>query len=35
VTAFMVASGMGQELTLEKDTKLELILEKPLYLARN
>ena len=33
-TAFMAASGLGQELTLEKDTKLELILERPLYLGR-
>lgn len=30
--AFMAASGLGQELILEKDTKLELILERPLYL---
>jgi hypothetical protein len=34
-TAFMVASGLGQELTLEKGTKLELILDRPLYIARN
>jgi hypothetical protein len=34
-TAFMVASGLGQELTLEKDTKLELILDRPLRLGRN
>jgi hypothetical protein len=34
-TAFMVASGLGQELTLGKDTKLELILDRPLYLGRN
>jgi hypothetical protein len=33
-TAFMASSGLGQELTLEKDTKLELILEQPLYLGR-
>jgi hypothetical protein len=33
-TAFMAASGLGQELTLEKDTKLKLILERPLYLGR-
>jgi hypothetical protein len=33
VTAFMVGSGLGHELTLEKDTKLELILEHPLYLV--
>jgi hypothetical protein len=34
-TAFMVASGLGQELTLERDTKLELILDRPLRLGRN
>jgi hypothetical protein len=34
-TAFMVASGLGQELTLARDTKLELILDRPLYLHRN
>jgi hypothetical protein len=33
-TAFMVASGLGQELTLAKDTKLELILDRPIYLGR-
>lgn len=33
LSAFMVSSGLGQELTLEKDTKLELILDHPLYLA--
>ena len=31
---FMVASGLGQELTLAKDTKLELILDRPLYVGR-
>jgi hypothetical protein len=31
VTAFMVTSGLGQELTLERDTKLEIMLERPLY----
>lgn len=30
-TAFMVVSGLGQELTLDKGTKLELILERSLY----
>jgi hypothetical protein len=30
VTAFMVTSGIGQELTLDANTKLELILERPL-----
>jgi hypothetical protein len=31
--AFMAASGLGQEITLEKDTKLELVLGRPLYLS--
>jgi hypothetical protein len=31
---FLVASGMGQELVLRKGTKLELELERPLYLAK-
>ena len=35
VTAFMLSSGLGQEVTLEKNTKLELILDHPLYLRRN
>jgi hypothetical protein len=34
-TAFMVTSGLGQELTLEKNTKLELTLERSLFLNRN
>lgn len=33
VTAFMISSSLGQELTLQKDTKLELVLDHPLYLA--
>jgi len=33
-TAFMAASGLGQELTLAKDTKLEIILDRPLYVNR-
>jgi hypothetical protein len=33
-SAFMLASGLGQELTLQKDTKLELVLERPLFLGR-
>lgn len=33
-TAFMVASGLGQEFTLAKNTKLELILERSLYFGR-
>lgn len=32
--AYMVASGLGQEVTLEKSTKLELILERPLSFPR-
>lgn len=35
VTAFMLSSGLGQELTLDKNTKLELTLDHPLYLKRN
>ena len=30
--AFMVASGLGQEVTLDKDTKIEVVLQRPLYL---
>lgn len=33
-TGFMIASGLGQELTLPKDTKLELILDRTLYVDR-
>lgn len=32
-TAFMISSGLGQELTLQQNTKLELVLDHPLYLA--
>lgn len=32
--AYMVASGLGQEVTIEKSTKLELILERPLNFPR-
>jgi hypothetical protein len=32
--AYMVASGLGQEVTLEKSTKLDLILERPLNFPR-
>jgi len=35
VTAFMATSGLGEELTLEKGTKLEITLERSLYLAEN
>lgn len=35
VTAFMLSSGLGQELVLEKSTKLELSLGHPLYVGRN
>jgi hypothetical protein len=31
---FMVASGLGQEFTLAKNTKLELILDRPMYPER-
>lgn len=34
VTAFMLTSGLGQELTLEKNTKLELTLERPFHFGR-
>jgi hypothetical protein len=34
VTAFMLSSGLGQELTLDKNTKLELSLDHPLYVGR-
>jgi hypothetical protein len=33
-TAFMIAYGLGQEFTLEKGTKLELVLARPLHLRR-
>jgi hypothetical protein len=33
-TAFIVVSGLGQELRLDKGTKLELILERSLYLRQ-
>jgi hypothetical protein len=32
--AYMVAAGLGQEVTLEKSTKLELILERSLLFPR-
>ena len=35
VTAFMVESGLGEELTLQRNTKLELILERSLYFPRS
>ncbi len=35
LTAFLVSSGLGQELELVKGTKLELELQHPLYLARH
>lgn len=34
-TAFMVTSGLGQELTLNKGTKLEVTLERSLFLNAN
>jgi hypothetical protein len=33
--AFMVTSGLGQELTLDKETKIEIILGRPLVFAHN
>jgi hypothetical protein len=33
-TAYMATSGIGQELTLERDTKIEIILERSLYFGR-
>lgn len=34
VTAFMLSSGLGEEVTLEKNTKLELVLDRALYLEQ-
>ena len=34
LTAYMATSGLGQELTLDKDTKIELTLDRPLPLGR-
>jgi len=34
VTAYMAAASLGQELTIEKNTKLELILERSLFFRR-
>jgi hypothetical protein len=31
----MMTSGLGQELTIEKDTKMELVLERPLAIGRS
>jgi hypothetical protein len=33
-TGFMIASGLGQEFTLARNTKLELILDRPMYPQR-
>ncbi len=33
-TAFMITSGLGQEITLPQKMKLELVLERPLYPGR-
>lgn len=35
LSAFMISSALGEEVTLQKDTKLELVLNHPLYLADN
>jgi hypothetical protein len=34
VAAFVASSGIGQELDLPKGTKLELVLDRPLYLTQ-
>ena len=34
VTAYMAASSLGQEISLEKNTKMELILERSLFFGR-
>lgn len=34
VAAFLASSGLGQELDLPKGTKLELVLDRPLYLTQ-
>jgi hypothetical protein len=34
VAAFLASSGFGQELDLPKGTKLELVLDRPLYLTQ-
>jgi len=34
-TAYMVTSGLGQEVTLQRDTKIEIILERSLYFGRS
>jgi hypothetical protein len=32
IAGFLVSSGFGQELDLQKGTKLDLVLDRPLYL---
>jgi hypothetical protein len=32
--AFLASSGIGQEIDLPKGTKLELVLDRPLYLSQ-
>jgi hypothetical protein len=34
IGAFLASSGLGQDLDLPKGTKLDLVLDRPLYLAR-
>jgi hypothetical protein len=34
LSGFLIASGMGHELELQKNTKLELELERPLYVSK-
>jgi outer membrane lipoprotein SlyB len=33
VAGFLASSGIGQEIDLPKGTKLELVLDRPLYLT--
>jgi hypothetical protein len=34
LAAFLASSGLGQEIELPKGTKLELVLDRPLYLGQ-
>jgi len=34
VAGFLASSGIGQEIDLPKGTKLELVLDRPLYLTQ-
>ena len=35
IASFLASSGIGQELDLQKGTKLDLVLDRPLYLNRS